>query len=84
VIKSRKIRWVGLVARMGKRRCVYRVLLGKPEGKKPLGRPRNRWEDNMKIDFQEVVCGGMGWIKLAQDRDSRRAFVNSVMNFGVT
>jgi len=83
VIKSRKMRWAGLVARMGKRKCVYRVLLGKPEGKKPLGRPRNRWEDNMKIDLQEVVCGGMDWIKLAQDRDRWQALVNEVMNLRV-
>ena len=83
VIKSRKMRWAGLVARMGKRKCVYRVLLGKPEGKKPLGRPRNRWEDNMKIDLQEVVCGGMDWIKLAQDRDRWQVLVNAVMNLKI-
>jgi hypothetical protein len=59
VIKSRRIRWAGHVARMGERRSVYRVLVGKPEGKTPLGRPRRRWEDNIKKDLQEVGCGGM-------------------------
>jgi len=58
VIKSRRIRWSGHVARMGKGRGVYRVLVGKPEGNRPLGRPRRRWEDNIKMDLQEVGCGG--------------------------
>ena len=69
VIKSRRMRWVGHVARMGERRGVYRVLVGKPEGKRPLGRPRCIWEDNIKMDLQEVECGGMDWIEVAQDRD---------------
>jgi hypothetical protein len=69
VIKSRRMRWAGHVARMGERRGVYSVLVGKPEGKRPLGRPRRRWVDNIQIGFQEVGCGGMGWIELAQDRD---------------
>ena len=59
---------------------VYRVLAGKPGGKRPLGRPRRRWEDNIKMDHQEVACGGMDWIPLAQDRDRWRALVNTVMN----
>ena len=68
---------------MGERRGVYRVLVGKPKGKKPLGRPRHRWKDNIKVDVQEVGCGGMDWIELAQDRDRRRALVNAVMNIRV-
>ena len=80
VIKSRRMRWAGHVARMGERRGVYRVLVRKPEGKRPLGRPRHRWEDNIKMGLQEVRCGGMDWIELAQDRDSCRALVNAVMN----
>jgi len=63
-IKSRRIRWAGHVARLGKRRSVYRVLVGKPEGNRPLGRPRRRWEDNIKMDLQEVGCRGMDWIEL--------------------
>ena len=68
---------------MGKRRGVYRVLVGKPEGKRPLGRPRCRWEDNIKMDLQEVGCGGMDWIELAQDRDRLRALVNAAMSLRV-
>ena len=67
VIKSRRIRWAGHVARMGKGRCVHRVLVGKPDGKRPLGRPRRRWEDNIKMDLQEVGGGG-DWMELAQDK----------------
>jgi len=65
VIKSRKMRWAGHVARMGEKRGLYRVLVGKPEGKRPLGRPRRRWDDNIKMDLQEVGCGGMDWIEPA-------------------
>jgi len=83
VIKSRRMRWVGPVARMGEGRAVYRVLVGKPEGKRPLGRPRCRWEDNIKMDLQKVGCGGMDWIKLARDRDRWRALLNAVMNLQI-
>jgi hypothetical protein len=65
---------------MGKRRGVYKVLVGNPEGKKALGRRRRRWKDNIKMDLQEVGCGGMEWIELAQDRDRWRAVVNAVRN----
>jgi len=65
---------------MGDRRSIYRVLVGKPEGKRPLGRPRHRWEDNIKMYLQAVGCGGMDWIMLAQDRDRWWAVVNAVMN----
>ena len=83
VIKSRRMRWAGHVARMGERRSAYRKLVGNPEGKWPLGRPRCRWEDNIKIDLQEVGCRGMDSIELAQDRDRWRALVNAVMNLRV-
>jgi hypothetical protein len=83
VIKSRRLSWAGYVARIGEERGVYRVLMGKPEGKRPLGRPRPRWEDNVMMDLQEVGCGGMGWIELAQDKDRWRALVNAVMNLRV-
>jgi len=82
VVKSRRMRWAGNVARMGEGRVVHRVLVGKPEGKRPLGRPRRRWEDNIKMDLQEM--GGCGdWMELAQDRDGWRSLVNTVMNFRV-
>jgi hypothetical protein len=68
---------------MGERRGVYKVLVGKPEGKRPLGRPRSRWEGNIKMDLQEVRCGSIDWIDLAQDRDRWRALVNAVMNLRV-
>jgi len=83
VIKSKRMRWAGHVARMGERRGVCRVLVGKHEGKRPFGRPRHRWEDNINTDLQEVGCGGMDWIELDQDGDRWRAPVNAVMNLRV-
>jgi hypothetical protein len=83
VIKSRRMRWAGRVARMGEGRGVYRVLVGRPEGKKPLGRPRHRWEDNIKLDLREIEINGANWIQLAQDRAQWRACVNTVMNLRV-
>ena len=82
VVKSRIMRWAGHVARMGEGRGVHRVLVGKPEVKSPLGRPRRRWEDNIKMDIQEVGGGG-DWMELVQDRDRWRTLVNAVMNFRV-
>ena len=82
VIISRRMRWAGHVARMGKGKGVCRVSVGKPGGKRPLGRPRRRWEDNIKLDLQEVGCRDMDWIELAEDRDRWRALVSAVMNFG--
>jgi hypothetical protein len=83
VIKLRRMRWAGQVACMGDSKGVYWVLVGKPEGKKPLGRPRHRWKDNINMDLQEVGCGGMEWIDLAQDSDRWRALVKAVMNLRV-
>ena len=80
VIKSRRMRWAVHVARMGEERAVYRVLVGKPEGKRPLGRPRRRWVDNIRMDLQDVGCGHVDWIGLAQDRDRWRTLVSAVMN----
>jgi len=77
------MRWAGHVACMGERRGIYRVLVGKPEGRRPPGRPRHRWEDNIKMDLQEMGCGGMDRIKLAQDRDRWRSLVNAVVNLRV-
>jgi hypothetical protein len=82
-IKSRRMRWAGHVARMGEGRNVCRVLVGKPEGKRPFERPRRRWEDGNKMDLKEIGWGGVEWIHLAQDRDWWRAVVNAVMNLRV-
>jgi len=83
VIKSRRMRGAGHVARMGEESGVYRVLLGKPEGKRPLGRPRCRWVDNIRMDLQEVGCGFMDWIGLAHGTDRWRTLVSAVMNLRV-
>jgi hypothetical protein len=83
IIKSRRMRWVGHVARMEEERNAYRLLVGKPEGRRPLGRPRRRWLDNVRIDLVEVEWGDVDWIGLVQDRDRWRALVNSVLNLRV-
>jgi hypothetical protein len=83
VIKLRRMRWAEHVARMGEGRGVYRVWVGKPEGKRLLGRPRRRWEDNIRMDLQEVACGCEDWIGLAQDRDRWRALVSAMRNLRV-
>jgi len=83
VIKSRRMRWAVHVVRMGEERGVYRVLLEKPEGRRPLGRPRRRWVDNIRMDLQKVGCGYTDWIGLTQDRDRWRTLVSAVMNLRV-
>jgi len=83
VIKSRRVRWAGHVARMGEGRGVYRVLVGKPEGKRPLGISRRRWEDNIRMDLREVGCGYVDWMEVAQDRNRWRALVSAVMHLWV-
>jgi hypothetical protein len=80
IIESKRVRWAGNVARMGEKRNAYRLLTEKPEGKRPLGRPRRSWADNIKIDLLEIGWDGVDWIGLAQDRDKWRALVNAVMN----
>jgi len=77
------MRWAGHVAHMGEERGMYRVLVGKPEGRKSLGRPRRRWVDNIRMDLQEVECVYMDWIGLVQDRDRWRTLVSAVMNLRV-
>jgi hypothetical protein len=83
IIRSRRMRWEGHVARMGEKRNVYRLLVGKPEGKRPLGKPRHRWINNIKIDLLGIRLSDVDWIGLAQDRYRWRALVNSVMNLRV-
>jgi hypothetical protein len=83
IIKSRRMRWAGHVARMGEKRNAHRILVGKPEGKRPLGRPRCRWVDNVKMDRREIGWDGVDWIDIAQDRDQWRALVNMVLNLRV-
>jgi hypothetical protein len=80
IIKSRRMRRAGHVARIGEKRNAYRLLVGKPEGKRPLGRPRRRWVDNIRMDLGEVGWGDVDWIGLAKDRNRWRAIVNSVLN----
>jgi hypothetical protein len=82
-VKSRRMRWAGHVAHMGEKRKVYKVLVGKPEGKRPLGRPRRRWEDGIRMDLREIRLGGVDWIRLSQDRDRWRAVVSAVMNLQI-
>jgi hypothetical protein len=82
-VKSRRMRWAGHVARMGEERKVYKVLVGKPEGKRPLGRPKRRWEDGIRMDLREIGLGDVDWIRLSQDRDRWRAVVSAVMNLRV-
>jgi hypothetical protein len=83
VIKARRMRWAGHVARKGEVGGAYKILVGKPEGRRPLGRPRRRWEDNIKMDIREIVFGDVDWIHLARDRDRWWALVNTVMNLRV-
>jgi hypothetical protein len=82
-VKSRRMRRAGHVARMGEERKVYKVLVGNPEGKRPLGRPRRRWEDGIRMDLMEIGFGDVDWIRVAQDRDRWRAVVSAVMNLRV-
>jgi hypothetical protein len=82
-IKSRRMRWAGHVAHMGEERNVYRVLMGKPEGKRPLERPRRRWEYGIRVDLREIGLGGVDWIRLSQDRDRWRAVVSAVISLRV-
>jgi hypothetical protein len=81
--KSRRMRWAGHVVRMGENRNAYRILVGMPEGKRPLGRPRHRWVDNTKMDLREIGWYGVDWIDMAQDRDQLRALLNTVLNLRV-
>jgi hypothetical protein len=83
LLKSKRMRWTGHVARMGEERKVYKVLVGKPEGKRPLGRPRRRWENGIRMDLREIGWGSVEWIQLAQGSDRWRAVVNTVMNLRV-
>jgi hypothetical protein len=80
IVKSRRMRWAGHVTRMGEKRNVYRLVVGEPEGKRPLGRPRWRQVDNIKMDLARMGCGGVDWIGMVQNRDKQRALVNAVMN----
>jgi hypothetical protein len=81
--KSRRMRWAGHVAQMGEKRNAYKILVGKPEGKRPLVRPRRRWVDNIKMDLREIGLDGVEWMDMAQDKEKWRAIVNTVLNFRV-
>jgi hypothetical protein len=83
MLKSRRMRWAAHLARMGETRNAYRILVEKKEGKRQIGRPRRRWEDNIEMDLREIGWVGIDWIELAQDRDQCRAVVNTVMNLRV-
>jgi hypothetical protein len=83
VIRGRRMRWVGHVVCIGKVRGAYNILVGRPEGRRQLGRPRRKWEDNIKMDLREIGFGDVDWIHLAQDRDRCRVLVNTVMNLRV-
>jgi hypothetical protein len=83
IIKSRRMKWEGHVARMGEKRNAFRILVGKPEGRRPLGRPRRRWVDNIKMDRREIGWDGVDWIDMAQDRDQWRTLMNTVLNLRV-
>jgi hypothetical protein len=83
VIKAIRMRWAGHVARMAEVRVAYNILVGRPEGRRPLGRPRRKWGDNIKMDLREIGFEDVDWINLAQDRDRWRALVNTVMNLRV-
>jgi hypothetical protein len=83
MIKARRMRWAGHMACMGEVRGTYNILVGRPEGRRPLGRPRRRWENNIKMDLREIGFGDVDWVYLAQDRDRWRALVNTVMNLRV-
>jgi hypothetical protein len=82
-VKSRRMRWAGHVARMGEERKLYKFLVGKPEGKRPRGRPRRRWEDGIRMYLREIGLGGVDWIRLAQDRERWQAVASAVMNLRV-
>jgi hypothetical protein len=83
MINSRRMRWAGHAARMAEKRYAYKILVGKPEGKRPVGRSKCRWMDNIKTNHKEIEWDGVDWIDLAQDRDQWRALVNVVLNFRV-
>ena len=84
VIKSRRLRWAGYLARMEEGRSAFKILTGKPTGKRPLGRPRRRWEDNIRMDLEEIDISASNWVDWAQDRNYWRALVNAALNLRVS